>query len=82
MKGRRPVLQLKKRHVESVTRLPTKRLATACWCFIVVKTTPPQTAPLLDLSPLQAANMRNRQQVIHNYLWTTWGQFFRFIFIA
>ena len=32
--------RLKKRHVESMTRLPTKRMATACWDFIVAKSTP------------------------------------------
>jgi hypothetical protein len=75
VKGRRPVLKLKKRHVESLTRLPTKRLATACWDFIVVKTTELQTAPLLDLWSLQAANTIIYQQVIHKCLWTAWGQF-------
>jgi hypothetical protein len=43
-----PALKVKKRHVESVTRLPTKRMATACWDFIVVKRGWLQTAPLLD----------------------------------
>ena len=74
-KGRRPVLKLKKRHVESMTRLPTKCLATACWDFIVVKTIALQPAPLLDFSSLQAANRRSYQQVINNRLWMVWGQF-------
>jgi hypothetical protein len=72
----------KKRRVESLTRLPTKRLATACWDFIVVKSTELQTAPLLDLSPLQAANTKIHQQVIHKSLWTAWGQFSPRGFIA
>jgi len=59
------VPRLKKRHVESLTRLPTKRMATACWAFIVAKRTPLETAPLLDFRSLQAANSDFRQQVIH-----------------
>jgi hypothetical protein len=48
--------KLKKRHVERVTRLPTKCLATACWAFIVAKSTRLETAPLLDFTPLHSAN--------------------------
>jgi hypothetical protein len=77
VKGRRPVLKLKKRHVERLTRLPTKRLATACWDFIVVKTAGLQTAPLLDFSSLQPANTKIHKQVIHKVLWMSWGQFHR-----
>jgi hypothetical protein len=58
VKARSAVLQLKKRHVERLTRLPTKRMATACWAFIVAKRPALETAPLLDFSPLQAANMK------------------------
>jgi len=73
VKARRAVLKLKKRHDESMTRLPTKRLATACWDFIVVKRTALQTAPLLDFSSLQAANRISHTQVIHKRLWMAWG---------
>jgi hypothetical protein len=46
----------KKRHVEEMTRLPTKRMATACWDFIVFKS-PLRKAPRgLDFSALQRAN--------------------------
>jgi hypothetical protein len=69
------VPKTKKRHVERLTRLPTKRLATACWDFIVVKTAGLQTAPLLDFSSLQAANTKIHTQVIHKVLWMSWGQF-------
>src|SRR4051794_10190721 len=65
----RPELKLKKRHVKSLTRLPTKRMATACWAFIVVKTTWLQTAPMLDFSSLQPANSKNHQQLVHRRLW-------------
>jgi hypothetical protein len=73
VKARSAVLKLKKRHVESMTRLPTKRLATACWDFIVVKRARLQTAPLLDFSSLQAANRIIYTQVIHKRLWMSWG---------
>ena len=59
------VLELKKRHVEWLTRLPTERLATACWAFIVVKRTGLEAAPVLVFRPLQAANMESFQQDIH-----------------
>jgi hypothetical protein len=65
--------KLKKRHVERMTRLPTKRMATACWAFIVAKSTPPETAPLLDFSSLQAANSKIYTQDIHKNLWTACG---------
>jgi len=48
----------KKRHVELLTRLPTKRMATACWAFIVAKSTLPKTAPLLDFVSLHGANIK------------------------
>jgi hypothetical protein len=73
VKARGAVKKLKKRHVETVTRLPTKRMATACWAFIVAKSTPLKTAPLLDSEPLRAANTVIRQHVIHNALWMYWG---------
>jgi hypothetical protein len=50
------VLKLKKRHVELLTRLPTKRMATACWAFIVAKSTLLKTAPVLDFVSLHRAN--------------------------
>jgi hypothetical protein len=56
VKGRRPVLELKKRHVQEMTRLPTKRMATACWAFIVAKRTPRKGAPVLDFGSLQGTN--------------------------
>jgi hypothetical protein len=76
------VLNAKKRHVELLTRLPTKRLATACWDFIVVKTAGLQTAPLLDFSSLQPANTKIHQQVIHKVLWMSWGQFCRTVVVV
>jgi hypothetical protein len=39
-----------------VTRLPTERLATACWAFIVAKTTGWEPASLLDFRPLQRSD--------------------------
>ena len=41
-----------------MTRLPTKRMATACWAFIVAKRIPRRAAPLLDFGSLRDANMR------------------------
>jgi len=67
------VLELKKRHVEVVTRLPTKRMATACWAFIVAKSTLLETAPLLDFFSLRAANIENHPQDIHKSMWTACG---------
>jgi hypothetical protein len=66
--SRSAVLELKKRHVERLTRLPTKCLATACWAFIVAKRPRLETAPLLDFTPLHAANMTTYQQFINNAL--------------
>jgi hypothetical protein len=65
VKARSAVLKLKKRHVEVVTRLPTERLATACWTFIVVKRTGLEPAPVLVFRPLHPANMKSCQQDIH-----------------
>ena len=65
VKARSAVLKLKKRHVEVVTRLPTERLATACWAFIVVKRIGLEAAPVLVFRPLQRANMESFQQDIH-----------------
>jgi hypothetical protein len=42
-----------------MTRLPTERLATACWAFIVAKTTGWEPASLLDFRPLQRSDRRN-----------------------
>jgi hypothetical protein len=65
VKAQSAVLELKKRHVEWLTRLPTERLATACWAFIVVKRTGLEAAPVLVFRPLRAANMKSFQQDIH-----------------
>jgi len=65
VKARSAVLQLKKRHVEEVTCLPTERLATACWDFIVAKRTPSEAAPVLVFRPLQPSNSQNYQQLIN-----------------
>jgi hypothetical protein len=65
VKARSAVLKLKKRHVERLTRLPTKCLATACWDFIVAKTPRLETAPVLDFTPLHATNKKCYQQFIH-----------------
>jgi hypothetical protein len=75
VKAHRAVLKLKKRHVKEPTRLPTKRMATACWAFIVATRTSRKTAPLLDFSPLRAANRKTFQQLMHRPLWSFWGQF-------
>jgi hypothetical protein len=48
-------------------------MATACWDFIVAKSTPLETAPLLDFSPLQVTNMKICTQLINNCLLTAWG---------
>jgi hypothetical protein len=68
-----PVKRTKKRHVEFLTRLPTKRMATACWAFIVAKRPDPKTAPLLDFGPLHVANSENYPQFMHKHLWAAWG---------
>jgi hypothetical protein len=39
-----------------VTRLPTERLATACWATIVANRTAPEAASLLDFPSLQGSN--------------------------
>jgi hypothetical protein len=48
-------------------------MATACWAFIVAKSPPLETAPLLDFLPLRVANSKKYQQVINNALWAAWG---------
>ena len=58
--------QAKKRHVKEVTCLPTKRMATACWDFIVAKTIPPEAAPVLVFGPLRVANKEICQQLINS----------------
>jgi hypothetical protein len=40
-------------------------MATACWAFIVAKSTSLKTAPLLDFGSLQDTNIEIRQQDIH-----------------
>jgi hypothetical protein len=62
------VLKLKKRHVELVTRLPTERLATACWDFIVAKSPPSEPAPVLVFEPLRSANSNFCPQDINRLL--------------
>jgi hypothetical protein len=56
VKARSAVLKVKKRHVEEMTRLPTKRMATACWGFIVAKSTPLKPAPMLVFRSLRHPN--------------------------
>src|SRR4029079_6320687 len=56
----------KKRHVESMTPFPTKRMATACWAFIVVNTPRAQAAPGLDFSTLQGANTNSIHRLSTN----------------
>jgi hypothetical protein len=48
-------------------------MATACWAFIVAKSTSLKTAPMLDFASLQGANIEIHQQLIHKHLWTGWG---------
>jgi hypothetical protein len=48
-------------------------MATACWAFIVAKSTPREAAPILDLRPLQVTNNEFHQQLIHKVLWIAWG---------
>jgi hypothetical protein len=36
-----------------------RRLATACWDFIVAKSTPPQPAPMLVFRPLRGPNIKS-----------------------
>ena len=67
VKARRAGPDIKKRHVEVVTRLPTERLATACWAFIVVKRTGREAAPVLVFRPLRCANTKNYQQHMHRF---------------
>jgi hypothetical protein len=50
-------------------------MATACWAFIVAKSPPLETAPLLDFSSLQAPNSNFYPQVAHKALWAAWGYF-------
>jgi len=52
-------------------------MATACWAFIVAKSTLRKTAPLLDFGSLHGTNIKNHQQDIHKRLWTDWGYFWR-----
>jgi hypothetical protein len=68
------VRKQKKGTSKLMTRLPTKRMATACWAFIVVKRTPLETAPLLDFFRCSVPTAKNHPQVIHKALWMIWGQ--------
>ncbi|WP_144006676.1 hypothetical protein [Pelomonas sp. KK5] len=62
--------EAKKRHVETVTRLPTKLMATACWASIVAKSPPLETAPRLRQPSLQPANIK----IINNLSTESKGQ--------
>ena len=75
--GKRRRGRPKKRHVESMTRLPTKRMATACWDFIVVKTPRAQAAPRLDFSTLQRANTNSIHRLSTNGCGRPGGNFGR-----
>jgi hypothetical protein len=57
-------------------------MATACWAFIVAKSTRREAAPILDFSSLQRANSKIHQQLINKRLWITWGQFPTCRFVA
>jgi hypothetical protein len=63
----------KKKARRTPTRLPTKRMATACWAFIVAKSTAPKAAPMLDFCSLQRANKKFYPHIINKALWTEWG---------
>lgn len=65
-----------------MTRLPTKRMATACWTFIVAKSARLETAPTLDFLSLQAANIKSFPHFIHKALWISWGYFEASVSIA
>jgi hypothetical protein len=56
----------KKGASKRVTRLPTERLATACWKSIVAKRTGREPAPMLDFRPLQVSDSESCTQIIHN----------------
>ena len=43
----------KKGASKGMTRLPTERLATACWAFILTKRVGREPAPVLDFRPLR-----------------------------
>jgi hypothetical protein len=75
VKARSAAPKLKKRHVKEPTRLPTKRMATACWAFIVATRSGRKTAPLLDFSPLRTTNRKTCEQLINRVLWSYWGHF-------
>jgi hypothetical protein len=57
-------------------------MATACWAFIVAKSPPPKTAPLLDFGSLHGTNIENHQHVIHKWLWTGGGYFQRSLIVV
>jgi hypothetical protein len=65
VKARSAGLKLKKRRVQGVTRLPTERLATACWKSIVAKRTSREPAPMLDFRPLRVSDKESYPQIIH-----------------
>jgi hypothetical protein len=71
------VREQRKRHKKKArrtpTRLPTKRMATACWAFIVAKRPVREAAPMLDFCSLHDANSNFCSQLINKALWTGWG---------
>jgi hypothetical protein len=71
---RAPAQQAKKRRVQEETRLPTKRMATACWAFIVAKSIPWKAAPMLDFASLWGTNKESYKQIINKSLCVRWGQ--------
>jgi hypothetical protein len=50
-----------------------KTYGTACWAFIVAKSTGPKAAPMLEFRSLQRANKKFHPHIIHKGLWTVWG---------
>jgi len=48
-------------------------MATACWAFIVAKSTLLEAAPILDFCALLGSNIEIHQQLIHKRLWIAWG---------
>jgi hypothetical protein len=60
--------QAKKRRVQEETRLPTKRMATACWALIVAKSIPRKAAPMLDFASLWGTNKESYKQIINKSL--------------
>jgi hypothetical protein len=67
VKARQGRAEHKKKARQKETRLPTKRMATACWAFILAKSPPLQAAFLLAWLSLQGANSKIYQQLIHSF---------------